>query len=68
MFWAGRNPLRKETQSGEVNGKNQMIMNTIFHCGGQARAAEQNILIFHLSIAGRLWSWEELLNNSCPQT
>lgn len=41
--------MRQETQLREVNGKNQMMVNTIFHCGGQAWAAEQNILIFHLS-------------------
>lgn len=67
MCWAGSNPLRQETQLGEVNGKNQMVVNTIFHCGGQARAAEQNILIFQLS-SYQLWSWEELLKDSCPQT
>lgn len=47
MFWAGSNPWRQETHLREVNGRKQMMVNTMFTAVGKAQAVEQKTLIFH---------------------
>lgn len=47
MFWAGSNPWRQETHLREVNGRKQMMVNTMFAAVGEAQPVEQKILIFH---------------------
>lgn len=49
MFWAGSNPWRQETHLREVNGRKQMMVNTMFAAVGEAQPVEQKILIFHLA-------------------
>lgn len=49
MFWAGSNPWRQKTQSREVEGRNQVMVNTMFTAVGKALVVEQKIFIFHWS-------------------